>query len=78
MDFMESVNGCNKEIKYKKNVKCKSCNGSRSEKNSKGVRCYTCGGDGMLKYLHEEELQECNRCEGYGVVIKHKCADCQG
>ncbi len=80
LTFMESVNGCKKQIKIKKKCICKECNGNGCKKGTNPMKCYACGGKGTINYRDGFDFieGECDQCEGRGKTIKHKCFDCKG
>ena len=77
---MESIKGCEKTIKIQKKIKCPSCRGSRAEPGTIASKCYTCGGSGILtlKDGFEQADMICDKCDGYGKIVKHRCKNCDG
>lgn len=76
----EAVKGCEKEIRYKRPVKCERCNGEGAEPGSKKTTCSTCGGSGQLSSNRGfiSFRQTCPNCQGSGVSIDKPCTDCHG
>ncbi len=76
ISFKESVLGINKDIKFKKYIKCESCNGRGSEplKNN----CNACDGFGRIISNNNGMIftRSCNRCHGKDVKTKscNKCS----
>lgn len=64
ISFKESVLGCQKEISYKRNLKCNPCNGGGSVTVSNG--CNVCGGSGILSQQRGNIMYQtsCNNCGG--------------
>lgn len=69
--------GCDQVLEYQREVKCRPCEGSGAAPNSRPKKCYTCGGSGTVS-LRGDGKTDCDRCDGTGTVIKHKCTECDG
>jgi molecular chaperone DnaJ len=76
----ESYLGANKEITYRRKLKCDPCNGSGGEKKI----CPECNGQGsvvrqMGSGMFIQMVQvACNTCSGHGRVIINPCHICNG
>jgi molecular chaperone DnaJ len=77
----EMFNGVKKNIKYKKFIVCKPCNGKGGLKTT---TCTTCGGGGRLirqqqfgPHIIQEEVS-CHVCNGKGEKIEEICTNCGG
>jgi molecular chaperone DnaJ len=64
ISFKESVQGCNKEIQYSRQVKCPYCHGNGNRPINNG--CKTCGGQGQTTSRQ------------HGAVFIRTCTDCLG
>lgn len=79
----EIATGCEKKIKVRKQVQCKSCNGTGSE-DGRTETCPTCKGTGRTVRQQRgifgmmQVQAECDTCHGEGQIIKNKCAKCNG
>lgn len=79
----EIATGCEKKIKVRKQVQCKSCNGTGSE-DGRTETCPTCKGIGRTVRQQRgifgmmQVQAECETCHGEGQIIKNKCAKCNG
>lgn len=79
----EIATGCEKKIKVRKLVHCKSCNGTGSE-DGRTETCPTCKGTGRTVRQQRgifgmmQVQAECETCHGEGQIIKNKCAKCNG
>lgn len=79
----EIATGCEKKIKVRKQVQCKSCNGTGSE-DGRTETCPTCKGTGRTVRQQRgifgmmQVQAECETCHGEGQIIKNKCAKCNG
>ena len=79
----EIATGCEKKIKVRKQVQCKSCNGIGSE-DGRTETCPTCKGTGRTVRQQRgifgmmQVQAECETCHGEGQIIKNKCAKCNG
>jgi molecular chaperone DnaJ len=75
ISFVESVLGCEKEIKFNRNSKCSSCNGAGATVINNG--CAACGGKGQV--IRQQGgmifIQTCGKCGGQ--TQKSKCIPCQ-
>lgn len=76
----EAVKGCEKEIRYKRPVVCKRCDGSGAEPGSGKTTCSTCGGSGQLSSNRGfiSFRQVCPSCQGAGITIDKPCTSCHG
>jgi molecular chaperone DnaJ len=81
--FNDAMFGVHKEIKIKKMVSCKNCNGSGSEDGEK-ASCSTCNGSGQVRRATRtpfgvmSSVAACNACGGVGSTIKNPCPSCFG
>jgi molecular chaperone DnaJ len=75
------LKGCVKKLKYKRHVKCDTCDG----KGGTEVRdCLTCGGNGHRIVTQNTPFGQvrtestCPDCRGSGKMIQNKCGHCHG
>ena len=79
----EIATGCEKKIKVRKLVQCKSCNGTGGE-DGRTETCPTCKGTGRTVRQQRgifgmmQVQAECDTCHGEGHIIKNKCPKCNG
>ncbi len=84
MTLDEVANGITKKIKVKKQVTCKSCNGSGAKDSNSVKECTTCRGSGSLRQLKNTFLGQaqitvpCPNCQGTGSMVTAKCGNCRG
>lgn len=80
IDFIEAVNGVEREITVTKLDGCDKCDGSGSESGSGGKTCPTCGGRGQVVASRGifSIAQTCPKCQGAGQVIEKPCRKCNG
>ena len=80
IDFMEAMNGVDKEFDVEKYVTCEVCHGSRSEPGKKAGVCGTCGGSGKVTRSQGffAVSSTCPSCHGEGVKITNPCKKCGG
>lgn len=80
LEFMEAVNGCEKEILVHRQDKCGGCKGSGLGKDGSETACPTCGGPGHVRHSQGffSIATTCNQCGGLGKIIKNPCRDCKG
>jgi molecular chaperone DnaJ len=75
ISFKESVLGVEKEISYKKNIKCSDCDGNGKEPQSNG--CKSCNGFGRViqQQGNMHYSTGCSKCHGRNVKFKD-CIKC--
>lgn len=81
LNIEEIFKGVNKEIKYRRNIRCKTCDGA----GGKDVKtCSHCGGTGQIVETHRQgfatiqNITTCPYCKGTGKTVGTKCSDCNG
>lgn len=80
----EVATGVEKTLKYKRNGKCKSCDGTGAESGSSMKTCPKCNGRGYVEVTQRTILgnmvsqMECDECHGKGKVPEKKCKSCGG
>lgn len=81
LNIGEILKGTTKKIKYKRQVKCDSCNGSGG---TDVKTCNACGGTGQKTFTQHtpfgtiNQVTTCNVCDGTGQEVKNKCNACKG
>lgn len=78
-------NGRTFTIEYQRNILCPHCDGSGAESPSDINTCDVCSGRGvrivrqqiMPGFVTNAQMT-CDRCNGAGSVIAHRCSKCQG
>lgn len=75
ISFKESVVGVDREISYKKNIKCEKCDGNGKEAQSNG--CKSCNGFGRIIQNQQgmSYSSTCNKCYGRNIIFKN-CTPC--
>jgi len=82
--FKESVFGVNKTFKIKRDLKCKTCNGTGAQDKNSIKKCLKCNGYGVVEVVQQTMLGSirrqttCPDCGGTGEIIEKKCSDCHG
>jgi len=77
----ELFTGIDKTVKYKRNVKCGTCDGSGGTGKK---TCSKCGGSGELIEIQQmgqmvmQQVRSCHVCGGTGEMIENICKDCGG
>ena len=78
----EVLEGCEREIPFKRLEVCTLCKGSGAKPGSKPVECSTCGGQGQVAQNGLGGLfrmvTTCPTCQGRRHIIKDKCGECSG
>eukprot|EP01132_Coremiostelium_polycephalum_P003676 gene3676-4579_t len=80
IDFMEAVNGCEKEVSFYGGKECETCSGSGAKPGTKPIKCKTCNGTGMEKKNTGffQMATTCRTCKGQGKTVKDHCTTCKG
>lgn len=84
IDFMDAINGVEKEIKINHYEECEECNGKGVDKNAKQTECKTCHGMGRVQQNTRTILGNftsvttCPTCGGTGVDPSCYCKKCKG
>ncbi|KAJ3211146.1 hypothetical protein HDU67_004759 [Dinochytrium kinnereticum] len=80
--FMNAANGMDKEVKYRRIVKCDECSGSGLKKGFKKSTCGTCGGTGQQVFIRGgfQMATTCGTCGGSGTYVppSSECRKCDG
>lgn len=82
LDFIEAATGCVKDISYKREAPCDSCQG-RGKSGTK-IQCYMCSGSGMITNVQMhgnmrfQSSSPCVTCFGTGYDYSNKCQPCSG
>jgi molecular chaperone DnaJ len=84
ISLKEMFDGVIKKIKFKKQEKCKHCNGTGAAQSSSIHTCSTCQGSGRVRKIKNtiigtvvtEEI--CLDCKGTGQIIDSACPVCNG
>ena len=76
----EAAKGVEKTIKYKRHVRCSTCQGTGAEPGSKRKTCSTCHGRGQVirRSGFFQMQQPCPTCHGSGTVVEKPCKSCGG
>jgi molecular chaperone DnaJ len=80
----EAALGVEKKIKVKRNVNCKTCNGTGAKNSSAMQTCSNCNGSGQVRRVTNTILGQmmststCPVCNGEGKIVKEKCGTCHG
>lgn len=76
----EAARGVDKDISFRRRVRCETCTGSGAAPGSEPTTCDTCGGQGqVIQSAGILRVQTaCPNCKGTGQQISQSCADCRG
>ncbi|MEM9827137.1 MAG: molecular chaperone DnaJ [Planctomycetota bacterium] len=76
----EAARGTEKDVSFRRRVRCSTCAGSGAAPGSKPVMCGTCGGVGqVIQSAGILRVQTaCPDCRGAGKLIGSPCGDCRG
>ncbi len=77
IDLVDVLNGCEKEITFKKSNRCKTCSGNGF---SEFLKCEQCNGNGFVQVSEAPFVlrQSCGYCSGLGKINTIKCDTCKG
>lgn len=84
IDFLESINGCSKQITIQVLEDCAICKGSGAKPGTKLNNCKTCNGIGEVRRVQESffgqvtQITTCPSCHGSGKIVSDPCTDCAG
>ena len=84
LSLKEVVAGAEKEVRYRRYVRCTSCNGTGAEGGTQPETCPKCNGSGAVSQVRETFLGTirtsvtCTNCRGAGTIIKNPCPSCRG
>ena len=81
LTFLEAFFGTEKEIAFRRKIKCETCGGSGAKPGSSPTQCRTCGGQGQVVRSmggFMSVAQTCPTCRGLGESIDSPCGDCRG
>ena len=84
IDFMDSVKGKKKKIRFNPLIHCTACDGKGYDENSKVQVCQTCKGTGQVTTVQNTILGQirqsstCPDCKGKGKIIIDPCKSCNG
>lgn len=84
LSLEEVAAGAERTIKLRKQVRCKTCQGSGSKGGGAPRTCEQCNGAGQVRRVQRTLLGQfmnvvtCPACQGEGTVIADPCGDCRG
>ncbi len=84
IDFMEAVQGTEKELKIYKRLKCDKCSGNGAEPGTKINTCQKCDGKGQVTTVRQtmlgaiQQVTTCPDCRGEGKKAEVPCKKCGG
>jgi molecular chaperone DnaJ len=84
LSLAEVVTGAEKEIHYRRHVRCSECGGTGAEGGAQPETCARCHGSGHVSQVRETFLgsirtsMTCTSCRGSGTIIKNPCTACRG
>ena len=80
IDFMEAIEGVQKDVAYRIKDVCSTCKGSRCKPGTAPTKCSTCSGQGTVNFRQGPmQIQmACSSCGGAGTSVKSPCSSCKG
>jgi molecular chaperone DnaJ len=76
--FKEALEGAEKRVSFVREVKCRTCKGTKEAQGSKSSQCYSCKGEGVKSDPLFKKETKCNTCGGHGTLIVNPCKPCKG
>ncbi|CDW73409.1 chaperone protein dnaj [Stylonychia lemnae] len=79
IEFLDAINGCQKQIQYQRTNKCSSCDGTKIKQGTTKQNCMACQGQGYqtIKKGNVVIQQACTACFGQGSTFQN-CLSCNG
>lgn len=84
IDFLEMVNGTEREIRLRKRSVCDRCSGTGGEPGTQPKTCPVCKGSGQVRKTTNSffgafsQISACPECQGEGKTYEKKCTKCGG
>jgi molecular chaperone DnaJ len=82
VSLREVLDGCDREIPFKRAEVCGICKGSGAKPGTRPAECSTCGGQGQVAQQGFggmfRMVTTCPACQGRRTVVKDKCGECRG
>lgn len=80
LSFEEAVFGCNKELRFSREIVCQACHGEGTPPGVEPLICPSCEGEGKhtVRQGFFSMTSECSRCDGMGILIAEYCHVCGG
>lgn len=84
LNLKEVFFGATKTVRYKREVRCVSCNGTGEKENSQSHICQNCQGSGKVQRVKKtvvgviSSIEDCQNCGGSGKIIQNVCPSCNG
>lgn len=79
LDLEEAALGAEKELRFRRRVRCPDCDGTGSAEGA-ATTCPQCGGIGQVQQRHGflTIARPCARCGGTGQYVENPCSSCRG
>ncbi len=80
LTLREAAFGVKREVSVHAPVRCDDCSGTGAKAGTKPETCAHCRGSGHVSNARGFVMftTPCPKCQGQGVVIKHRCKTCEG
>lgn len=84
INFEDVMNGCIKNITYKRKINCPDCGGNGAKYGTEYSECSHCNGEGQINkqinhgFSSFSYVENCNYCNGTGIKIEENCSKCKG
>jgi len=84
IQLTDVLHGIDKEVKYRRAVRCSVCNGTGGEGGAAPEACTQCDGTGVIARMQNTLLGQmrtqtpCPQCRGEGFMVNAKCKECSG
>lgn len=82
VELTDVLNGCEREVDYKRLEVCATCTGNGAKPGTEPVTCPTCAGQGQVQQVGFggmfRMVNTCPNCRGRGKVVTEHCPNCRG
>ena len=84
LSLEEIATGVEKTIRYKREKKCGSCDGTGARSGKGLSACPRCEGKGQVRHVHGSlfgqmvSVSTCPQCRGEGEIVTDPCSECGG
>ncbi len=84
IDLVDVLHGADREVQYRRAVRCGNCHGTGGEGGAAPEECPQCHGTGAVSRVQNTFIGQvrtqmpCSQCGGEGYLVKVKCTTCRG
>ena len=84
VDLYDAAFGTTRDLTFRSNMACESCDGTGAAAGTSPTRCEQCGGAGQVRVARRSILgnvmsvEACPTCRGTGDTVTDPCSECHG